>query len=74
MGDNLLAHDKALYNGHAVAAVAATTLEIAREAARLVRVEYELLEPVMSLDVRSRQTRRSCTPDMTTQAASRWRT
>src|SRR5258707_2107285 len=25
MGDNLLAHDKALYHGHAIAAVAATT-------------------------------------------------
>ncbi len=33
MGDNLMAHDKALYHGHAVAAVAATTLAIAREAA-----------------------------------------
>ena len=37
IGDNLLAHDKALYHGHAVAAVAATSLEIAREAAALVK-------------------------------------
>ena len=35
IGDNLLAHDKALYHGHAVAAVAATSLDIAREAAAL---------------------------------------
>ena len=50
MGDNALAHDKALYDGHAIAAVAASTLEAAREAARLVRVEYEVLEPVMTLE------------------------
>jgi CO/xanthine dehydrogenase Mo-binding subunit len=50
MGDNLMARDKALYDGHAVAAVAATTLDAAREAARLVDVAYEVLEPVMTLD------------------------
>jgi CO/xanthine dehydrogenase Mo-binding subunit len=50
MSDNLLARDKALYHGHAVAAVAATTLAAAREAAALVRVEYEPLEPVLSVD------------------------
>src|SRR5439155_12080010 len=42
IGDNALAHEKALYDGHAVAAVAATSIEAAREAARLIRVEYEL--------------------------------
>ena len=50
MGDNLMAHDKALYNGHAVAAVAATSLEAAREAAGRIHVVYEELEPVMSLE------------------------
>jgi CO/xanthine dehydrogenase Mo-binding subunit len=50
MSDNLLARDKALYHGHAVAAVAATTLAAAREAAALVRVEYEPLEPVLGVD------------------------
>jgi CO/xanthine dehydrogenase Mo-binding subunit len=50
MGDNLLAHDKALYHGHAVAAVAATTLDIAHEAARLVNVTYEALEPVCTIE------------------------
>ena len=50
MGDNTMAHEKALYNGHAVAAVAASTLDIAREAARLVRVEYEVLEAAMTLE------------------------
>src|SRR5258706_2182124 len=50
MGDNLLAHDKALYHGHAVAAVAATSLDIAHEAARLVHVVYDTLEPVCSIE------------------------
>ena len=50
MGDNLLAHDKALYNGHAIAAVAATTVDGAREAAELIRVEYEVLTPVTGID------------------------
>jgi CO/xanthine dehydrogenase Mo-binding subunit len=50
VGDNLLAHDKAFYHGHAVAAVAATSLEIAQEAATLIRVEYEPLEPVCSIE------------------------
>ncbi|MEO9254626.1 MAG: xanthine dehydrogenase family protein molybdopterin-binding subunit [Tepidiformaceae bacterium] len=47
---NVLAGAKALYRGHAVAAVAAITEEIAREACQLIKVEYEVLPPV--LDVR----------------------
>ena len=50
VADNLLAHTKALYNGHAVAAIAATSLDIARAAAALIDVRYEVLEPVLSLD------------------------
>jgi len=50
MGDNLLAHDKALYEGHAVAAVAATSAEIAREAAEQIAVVYERLPPVLTVD------------------------
>src|SRR5438477_5241387 len=45
MGDNLLAHDKALYHGHAVAAVAATSLDLAHEAARPVRVPFATRAP-----------------------------
>lgn len=48
---NLLARDKVLYHGHAVAAVAATSVHIAEEALALIEVEYEVLEPV--LDVRA---------------------
>src|SRR5882762_5751010 len=48
---NILAHDKVLYDGHAIAAVAATSPHIAEEALRLIEVEYEMLPPVMTVDV-----------------------
>src|SRR5579872_128856 len=48
--NNILAHDKVLYHGHAVAAVAATSPHIATEALKLIAVDYEVLPPV--LDVR----------------------
>ena len=48
---NILARDKVLYHGHAVAAVAARTPRIAEEAVALIEVEYEVLPPVLSLDV-----------------------
>jgi CO/xanthine dehydrogenase Mo-binding subunit len=47
---NILARDKVLYNGHAVAVVAATSPHIAEEALALIKVEYEVLPHV--LDVR----------------------
>ena len=43
---NCLAKDKVYYKGHAVAAVAATTTYIAEEAAKLIKVEYEVLPSV----------------------------
>ena len=46
LGANCLAHDKVLYCGHAVAAVAARSAHQAEEAVALIKVEYELLEPV----------------------------
>lgn len=46
---NVMAHDKALYKGHAVAAVAADTIHIAEEAAKLIKVDYEPLPPVMEV-------------------------
>src|SRR6202453_2639137 len=47
---NILARDKVLYDGHAVAAVAATSTHIAEEALRLIEVEYEILPPVMTVE------------------------
>ena len=46
LSSNCLAHDKALYRGHAVAAVAATTPHVAEEALKLIQVEYEPLPAV----------------------------
>jgi xanthine dehydrogenase molybdenum-binding subunit len=48
MSNNILAADKVLYKGHAVAAVAATSPHIAEEALALIQVEYEELPPVLS--------------------------
>ena len=47
LSNNCLAADKALYKGHAVAAVAATSPEIAEEALSLIDVDYEVLPPVL---------------------------
>ncbi|MDE2785363.1 MAG: xanthine dehydrogenase family protein molybdopterin-binding subunit [Chloroflexota bacterium] len=51
LSDNFLASDKALYRGHAVAAVAADNAHIAEAALALIDVDYEVLEPV--IDVRA---------------------
>lgn len=40
---NILAGDKALYKGHAIAAVAASSLHAAEEALALINVKYEVL-------------------------------
>src|SRR5207244_1725438 len=46
---NILAGEKALYRGHAVAAVAATSPRVAEEALRLIAVDYEPLPPVLEV-------------------------
>jgi xanthine dehydrogenase molybdenum-binding subunit len=45
--DNVLAREKVLYFGHALAAVAATNVHIAQEALDLIQVDYEVLPPVL---------------------------
>jgi len=47
--NNILADSKALYKGHAVAAVAASNPHIAEEALALIQVDYEVLPPVMDV-------------------------
>lgn len=49
LAQNILARDKVLYNGHAIAAIAATSTHIAEEALELIEVEYEVLPPVLSV-------------------------
>ena len=48
--DNVLASDKALYRGHAVAGVAASNPHVAEEAVALIRVDYEVLPPVVTVE------------------------
>ena len=48
--ENVMAQGKALYDGHAIAAVAAASESAAREALRRIRVEYEVLPHVIDVD------------------------
>jgi CO/xanthine dehydrogenase Mo-binding subunit len=48
--DNCMARGKALYEGHAVAAVAATTPAVAKEALKLIEVDYAPLPHVIDVD------------------------
>src|SRR5215467_13672522 len=49
IAENVLAHAKVLYKGHAVAAVAATNRHIAEDALKLIEVDYEILPMVLTL-------------------------
>jgi CO/xanthine dehydrogenase Mo-binding subunit len=48
---NIMAREKALYEGHAVAAVAATTAAVARQALKLIKVDYEVLPHVTDVEL-----------------------
>ena len=50
VANNAIARDKVLYEGHVVAAVAATTRELAEAAAKAVDVSYEVLPHVLTVD------------------------
>ncbi len=47
---NVMAREKVLYAGHAVAAVAATSAKIAAKAVKLIEVDYEVLPWVIDVD------------------------
>ena len=49
LSTNCMAHEKALYKGHAVAAVAAVDAHTAEEACKLIQVEYEELPSITSI-------------------------
>lgn len=49
LSNNILAEDKVLYKGHAVAAVAATSFHLAEEAAEFIEVDYEVLPYVVDV-------------------------
>jgi CO/xanthine dehydrogenase Mo-binding subunit len=50
IADNLLARGKVLYEGHAIAAVAATSLAAADRALKLIKIEYEVLPHVIDVE------------------------
>jgi xanthine dehydrogenase molybdenum-binding subunit len=50
LSGNVLAHDRVLYEGHPVAALAAINAHVAEEALALIEVDYEPLPPVMDVD------------------------
>ena len=50
MSRNVLAREKVLYHGHAVAAVAATSQRLAKDALKAIRVDYEALPAVLDID------------------------
>lgn len=50
IAENCLAQGKALYDGHAVAAVAATSKAAAKAALKRIKVDYELLPHVTDVD------------------------
>ncbi len=66
MTRNILAREKALYEGHAIAAVAATTQAIADQALRLIEVDYEVLPHVIDVDEAMKDDAPLLFPDMTT--------
>ena len=50
MTRNIMAREKALYEGHAVAAVAAVNERVARKALSLIEVDYEILPHVIDVE------------------------
>ena len=48
--DNVLASDKALYKGHAIAGVAAVNPHVAEEAVAAIDVDYEVLPPAITVE------------------------
>ena len=64
---NILATDKALYHGHAMAAVAARSEKIAAEALSLIAVDYEVLQPVLDVQAAMAEHAPILHPDMFTQ-------
>jgi CO/xanthine dehydrogenase Mo-binding subunit len=67
---NCMARDKALYEGHAVAAVAATTAAIAEEALGLIDVVYEVLPHVIDVEAAMAEDAPLLHPRMITQGVT----
>jgi CO/xanthine dehydrogenase Mo-binding subunit len=68
LSENCLARGKALYKGHAVAAVAAETPAIAEEAVKLIEVRYERLPHVTDVRAAMQDNAPLLHDDLTTQS------
>ncbi len=66
MTRNIMAREKVLYEGHAVAAVAAASKSIADEALSLIAVDYEVLPHVIDVDEAMKPDAPLLFPDMIT--------
>ena len=66
MTRNIMAREKVLYEGHAVAAVAASSKAIADEALGLIKVEYEVMPHVIDVEEAMRPDAPLLFPDMIT--------
>src|SRR5262245_27113465 len=67
LSSNVLAREKVLYRGHAVAAVAAVSPHVAEEAVRRIAVDYEVLPPVLDVCQAMRPDAPLLHPDLVTQ-------
>ncbi|MEY4100349.1 MAG: hypothetical protein RL300_1520 [Pseudomonadota bacterium] len=70
IGRNVMARDKVLYVGHPVAAVAATSAEIATQALALIEVRYEVLPHVIDVEAAMAPDAPVLHPDMFTKGVS----
>ncbi len=66
--ENILAREKVLYKGHAVAGVAAINPHIAEEALALIEVDYEVLPPVLGVRQAMREDAPLLHPDLKTKS------
>lgn len=65
--ENVIASEKVLYHGHPVAAIAAKSLALARQAAALVKVDYTVLDAVLDMQAAMRDDAPLLHDDMFTQ-------
>ncbi|HWP49918.1 MAG TPA: xanthine dehydrogenase family protein molybdopterin-binding subunit [Candidatus Limnocylindrales bacterium] len=66
--ENILAREKVLYKGHAVAGVAAINPHIAEEALALIEVDYEVLPPVLEVRQAMKEDAPLLHPDLKTKS------
>ncbi len=70
MAENILAKSKALYKGHAVAAVAAISPHVAELALDRIKVEYEVLPPQLDAEAAMREDAPLILEELTTQSVA----